>query len=75
MEKQGYMFLFLLLAYELTGLSRGGQQVNVCATTFNKALKLLVELAGLQVLIICYYIFIFIFCSILTLSELFQVFL
>jgi len=34
--------------YELTGLSRGGQQVNVCATTFNKALKLLVELAGLQ---------------------------
>lgn len=34
--------------YELTGLSRGGQQVNNCATTFNKALKLLVELAGLQ---------------------------
>lgn len=34
--------------YELTGLSRGGQQVNNCATTFNKAIKLLVELASLQ---------------------------
>jgi len=30
-------------------LSRGGQQVNTCANTFNKALKLLVELASLQV--------------------------
>jgi V-type H+-transporting ATPase subunit D len=34
--------------YELTGLSRGGQQVNNCATTFNRAVKLLVELASLQ---------------------------
>jgi len=34
--------------YELTGLSRGGQQVNHCATTFNKAVQLLVELASLQ---------------------------
>lgn len=34
--------------YELTGLSRGGQQVNNCASTFNKAVKLLVELASLQ---------------------------
>ena len=34
--------------YELTGLSRGGQQVNTCATTFNKSVKLLVELASLQ---------------------------
>jgi len=34
--------------YELTGLSRGGQQVNNCSQTFNKAIKLLVELASLQ---------------------------
>eukprot|EP00794_Sanderia_malayensis_P020072 gene20072-22042_t len=34
--------------YELTGLSRGGQQVNNCSQTFNKAVKLLVELASLQ---------------------------
>jgi len=34
--------------YELTGLSRGGQLVNNCASTFNKAVKLLVELASLQ---------------------------
>jgi len=34
--------------YELTGLSKGGQQVNNCASTFNKAVKLLVELASLQ---------------------------
>lgn len=34
--------------YELTGLSRGGQLVNNCASTFNKAVTLLVELASLQ---------------------------
>ncbi|XP_047131931.1 V-type proton ATPase subunit D isoform X1 [Hydra vulgaris] len=34
--------------FELTGLSRGGQQVNTCAATFNKAVKLLVDLASLQ---------------------------
>ena len=39
------------LAYELTGLSRGGQQVNNSATMFNKAVQLLVELASLQVIV------------------------
>ena len=34
--------------YELTGLSRGGQQVNNCSQTYNKAVTLLVELASLQ---------------------------
>ena len=42
-------FFFFFAAYELTGLSRGGQQVNNCSQTFNKAVKLLVELASLQV--------------------------
>ena len=37
-------------AYELTGLSRGGQQVNNCKEVFAKAVNLLVELASLQVL-------------------------
>lgn len=44
-----FVLYYLILAYELTGLSKGGQQVNNCAQTFNKALKLLVELASLQV--------------------------
>jgi len=34
--------------YELTGLSRGGQQVNNCSQTFHKAVELLVQLASLQ---------------------------
>jgi len=34
--------------YELTGLSRGGQQVNNCSVTYHKAVTLLVELASLQ---------------------------
>ncbi|XP_057314940.1 V-type proton ATPase subunit D-like [Hydractinia symbiolongicarpus] len=34
--------------YELTGLSRGGQQVNNCSSMFNKAVQLLVDLASLQ---------------------------
>lgn len=36
-------------AYGLTGLSRGGQQVGKCKEVFGKAVKLLVELASLQV--------------------------
>ena len=36
-------------AYGLTGLSRGGQQVSKCKEVFGKAVKLLVELASLQV--------------------------
>ena len=41
--------LFLLAAYGLTGLSRGGQQVSKCKEVFGKAVKLLVDLASLQV--------------------------
>ena len=36
-------------AYGLTGLSRGGQQVTKCKEVFGKAVKLLVQLASLQV--------------------------
>ena len=39
----------LCSAYELTGLSRGGQQVQRCKEVFGKAINLLVELASLQV--------------------------
>lgn len=39
----------LLEGYELTGLSRGGQQVGKCQEVYAKAVKLLVELASLQV--------------------------
>lgn len=39
----------LLSGYELTGLSRGGQQVSKCSEVYAKAVKLLVELASLQV--------------------------
>jgi len=35
-------------AYELTGLSRGGQQVNNCSQMYYKAIQLLVDLASLQ---------------------------
>lgn len=34
--------------YELTGLSRGGQQVSKCKEVFGKAVKLLIQLASLQ---------------------------
>ena len=44
------MFWFVIsTAYELTGLSRGGQQVSKCKEVFGQAVKLLVELASLQV--------------------------
>lgn len=39
---------FPITAYELTGLSRGGQQVHKCKEIFSKAVKLLVDLASLQ---------------------------
>lgn len=45
----GVAFAVLPSAYELTGLSRGGQQVQRCKEVFGKAIKLLVELASLQV--------------------------
>ncbi|CAI8042564.1 V-type proton ATPase subunit D [Geodia barretti] len=35
-------------AYELTGLSRGGQQVSKCKEMFGKAVKLMVDLATMQ---------------------------
>ncbi|EPZ35593.1 vacuolar ATP synthase subunit D [Rozella allomycis CSF55] len=35
-------------AFELTGLGRGGQQVQKCKETFTKSLEILVELASLQ---------------------------
>ena len=35
-------------AYELTGLSRGGQQIDKLKKNYDKAVQLLVELASLQ---------------------------
>lgn len=46
---KGCCLALLCSAYELTGLSRGGQQVQRCKEVFGKAIKLLVELASLQV--------------------------
>ena len=43
--------LCLFVAFSLTGLSRGGQQVAKCKEMFRKALQLLIELATLQVMI------------------------
>ena len=40
-----------VLAYELAGLARGGQLVSNCKEVFGKAVRLLVELASLQVII------------------------
>lgn len=36
-------------AFELTGLGRGGQQIQKCKETYAKAVEILVELASLQV--------------------------
>jgi V-type H+-transporting ATPase subunit D len=38
-----------LVVFELTGLGRGGQQVQKCKEVFTKALEALVQLASLQV--------------------------
>ena len=43
------MYPYIYSAYELTGLSRGGQQVGKCKEVFGKAVRLLVALASLQV--------------------------
>jgi len=40
--------IHVIVGYELTGLSRGGQQVSKCQEVYGKAVKLLVELASLQ---------------------------
>jgi V-type H+-transporting ATPase subunit D len=37
------------VAFELTGLGRGGQQVQKCKETFSKAMEALVDIASLQV--------------------------
>ncbi len=42
------MFVFIFTAYELTGLSKGGQQINRLKKNYAKAVELLVELASLQ---------------------------
>jgi V-type H+-transporting ATPase subunit D len=39
-----------LPGFELTGLAKGGQKIRQCAEAWTKAVKLLVELASLQVL-------------------------
>lgn len=44
-----YDFYLCILAFELTGLGRGGQQVQKCKEVFTKALEALVQLASLQV--------------------------
>ena len=40
--------LFYFLGYELTGLSRGGQQIDRLKKNYAKAVELLVQLASLQ---------------------------
>ena len=42
-------FTLMYIANELTGLGRGGQQVQKCKDTYIKAVETLVELASLQV--------------------------
>ena len=43
--------IFSCAVFELTGLGRGGQQVQQCKKAFKQAVELLVELASMQV---CY---------------------
>lgn len=52
--------------FSLTGLSRGGQQVNKARDTYTKAVKTLVELASLQV---CTLLGILLSDSLLTISS------
>lgn len=42
------MCSFFFSGYELTGLSRGGQQIDKLKKNYAKAIQLLVELASLQ---------------------------
>ncbi len=35
-------------AFELTGLGRGGQQIQKCKETYSKAVSILIDLASLQ---------------------------
>jgi len=41
--------LLTITVFELTGLGRGGQQVQQCKKAFKQAVELLVELASMQV--------------------------
>lgn len=45
-----YFYIMACIAFELTGLGRGGQQVQKCKETYIKAVETLVELASLQVI-------------------------
>lgn len=40
--------MYCVTGYELTGLSRGGQQIDKLKKNYQKAVQLLVELASLQ---------------------------
>src|SRR3954471_3402947 len=43
-----YSYIMARKAFELTGLGRGGQQIQRCKETYQKAVETLVELASLQ---------------------------
>ena len=54
--KHGYVFYIetkidigMILAFEFTGLGRGGQQIQRAKEVYTKAVETLVELASLQV--------------------------
>jgi hypothetical protein len=49
LEKHILCILMPPVAFELTGLGRGGQQVQKCKETFSKAMEALVDIASLQV--------------------------
>ncbi len=42
--------LMIMTAFELTGLGRGGQQVQRCKDTYTKAVEALIDIASLQVI-------------------------
>lgn len=50
---------FVIAAFELTGLGRGGAQVQKCKDTYQKALEALVDIASLQVMIFLYRLVLF----------------
>lgn len=43
-------YLLFFLAFEFTGLGRGGQQIQKAKEIYTKAVETLVELASLQVI-------------------------
>jgi len=56
--------LLTITVFELTGLGRGGQQVQQCKKAFKQAVELLVELASMQVRL-----FFFFFVSIVEVTS------